>query len=286
MNASTATSGSSARRVTTACGEGAALLAVAALARTLQGDWKPGAHPWLYRMGDVGPWVLAVIIVFFVGRALMRQRRYRARAVLGPEEQRKVHAALVRAETRTVGEVVPVVLERSDPYPGACWLAALVSLLVGSALLEPWLPWDAPYWLILAQLALGAAGYAAACALPDLRRLFVGEARADAMVEEQAFQEFYRAGLHRTAGATGVLLFVSLFERRVVVLGDEGIDASVGAEHWAKTREAILAGIARGSLAEGLVAGIDACGAVLAEHFPVGPNDPNEIPDRLIVRRE
>ena len=248
--------------------------------------WEPGAHPWLYRFGEIGPYLLGALVLFFVVRALVRQRRYRALAVLGPAEQATIHAALVDVEKRTVGEVVPVVLERSDAYPGACWLAALVTMLVGSALLETWLPWHAPYWLLLVQVALGAVGYALACALPDLKRLFVGEARASEMAEEQAFQEFYLHGLHRTVGATGVLLFVSLFERRVVVLGDTGIDARVGPEHWANTRAAILAGIARGSVRDGIVAGIHATGGVLAEHFPVGPGDPNEVPDRLIVRRE
>ena len=247
--------------------------------------WEPGAHPALYRIGAIGPWILGAIVVFFVVRALVRHRRYQALAVLGPDQQAAVHQALVDVEKKTVGEVLPVVLERSDAYPGAPWLAALASLLVGSALLEPVLPWNEPYWLLACQIAIGGAGYGAACALPDLRRLFVGEARATEMAAEQAFQEFHLHRLHETRQATGVLLFVSLFERRVVVLGDRGIDAKVGAEHWAATRERILAGIARGSLADGLVEGIRASGEVLAEHFPCGAGDPNEVPDRLIVRR-
>ncbi len=68
------------------------------------------------------------------------------------------------------------------------------------------------------------------------------------------------------------------------MLGDAGIHARVGDAHWNRTRDAILDGIARGSLADGLVAGVRACGDVLAAHFPPEAGDTNEIPDRLIVR--
>ncbi len=251
-----------------------------------QGTWEQGAPPYLYVVARIGPWLLAAIALVLVARALARNHRYRAVVVLGAEDQAAVHAALVDVERRTHGEIVPVVLERSDAHPGAPWLAALCTLLLGSALLEAHMPWYAPHWLLLAQLALGAIGYCAAELLPDLKRAFVAESRASEMAEEQALQEFHRLGLHATSEATGVLLFVSLFERRVVVLGDRGIHAKVGDEHWQRTKDVILAAIARGSLRDGLIDGIRACGSVLEQHFPVREGDRNEIPDRVIVRRE
>ena len=254
------------------------------LQRGAQDAWEPGAHPYLYVVAEVGPWVLAAIAAFLILRALARNRLYRAVQVLGPAEQETVRAAIRAAESQTVGEIVPVVLERSDGHPDAEWLCALCTLLLGSALLERHLAWHAPHFLLLEQLALGALGFLAARALPDLKRAFVPAARADEMAEEQALQEFQRLGLRETRARTGVLLFVSLFERRVVVLGDAGIHAKVGDAHWEKTKSAVLAGIARGSLRDGLVDGIAACGAELSRHFPRSADDRNEIPDRLIVR--
>src|SRR5262249_17843272 len=152
--------------------------------------------------------------------------------------------------------------------PEACWLAALGALLLGSALLGAWLPWTQPALLLGCQAALGAAGWLLARLLPDLQRTLISERRATEGAEEQALQESHRAGLHRTRHATGVLLFVSLLERRVIVLGDEGIHARVGEQHWTATTQAVLDGIRAGSLRVGLIAGIARCGAVLAEHFP------------------
>ena len=84
-----------------------------------------------------------------------------------------------------------------------------------------------------------------------------------------------------------MLLFVSLFEHRVVVLADRGIDAHVGPEAWGAVDRAILAGLRRGSLREGLVEGIRLAGELLARHVPApAERDPNELPDRLVVRRD
>ncbi len=258
---------------------------------TLQdaGAWRaPGealGGGWLARLGWIGLWASLALYAFLVARALLRRRRYLAASVLGPEDLVALHAELAAAEKKTVGEIVPVVLERSDEHPGACWVAALAFLLLGSGLFAALLPWNTPWLVLLFQLACGALGYATARLLPDFQRVFVRESRATEMAEEQAFQEFHRHGLQHTAARTGVLVFVSLFERRAIVLGDEGIDAQVGEEHWRATTEAILAGIAAGSLRDGLVAGIRACGAALAEHFPWQAGDRDEVPDRVIVRR-
>jgi putative membrane protein len=229
---------------------------------------------------------LLAILLALVAYALATAKRYRAFGVLSPADVDALHAALRTAERGTIGEIVPVVVERSDPHPDTRWLAALLFVLTGSALLAANLPWHNPALLLACQIALGALGWATARALPGFARLFVRESRATAVAEEQAQQEFLRLDLRSTAAASGVLIFVSLFERRVVVLGDRGIDAVVGPEHWQAVDEAVLRGIARGSVRDGLVAGIELAGALLVEHFPAGASDRNELPDRVIVRRE
>jgi len=250
--------------------------------------WRAGGHAagWTELAGEH---VLAVFVLGALAllvRPFLRRGRYRATGVLGEEDLRVLHAALAAAERRTVGEILPVVLERSDPHPGATWLAALAALVSGSLALAPWLPWHSPGLVLVCQLALAALGFTCARFLPDFRRLFVSAARAREVSEEQAFQEFHRYELHRTEARTGVLLFLSLLERRAVVLADEGIDARVQPEQWARTIELVLAGVRRGSLREGLLSGIESAGEVLAAHFPVRDGDRSEIPDRVIVRAE
>jgi putative membrane protein len=249
-----------------------------------QDAWDAGTHPLLSLVSTYGPWVLGAATLLVVLRALVRSHRYRAVKVLGPEAQTSVNDTIRSAERTTLGEIVPVVLERSDDHAAARWRCALFGLLVGSALLESFLPWTEPERLLACQLALGALGYALARLLPDLERMFVTESLASEAAEEQAVQEFHRYGLRETKSRTGVLIFVSLFERRVVVLGDEGIHAKAGDDLWKRTRDAILGGVAKDALADGIVQGVRACGEVLAVHDPSDGSDPNEVEDRLVVR--
>jgi putative membrane protein len=258
-------------------------------ARSAQG-WEAVGHAesasWLGIVGGIAPWVLLGVLALLLAHALVRRKRYRALEVLSPQDQERVSAALVAAERRTVGEIVPLVLERSDRYPGAEWCAATTLMLLGTALLAGMLPWHRPALVLLAQAGLGLVGFALARSLPGFKRLFVSAERAEEMAEEQAFQEFYRQGLHKTERATGVLIFVSLLEHQVVVLGDEGIAQEVTPELWLEVDRAVLAGVRSGALCEGLVDGIRRCGEVLAEHFPPRDGDRDEVPNRVIVRRE
>ena len=249
-----------------------------------QDAWDAETHPLLNFVATYGPWVLGAATLLVILRALVRTHRYRAVKVLGTGAQGTVTEAIRAAESKTLGEIVPVVVERSDGHAAARWRCALLGLLVGSALLERYLPWTVPEQLLASQLALGILGYCLARLLPDLERMFVTESLATETAEEQAVQEFHRYGLRETKSRTGVLIFVSLFERRVVVLGDEGIHLKAGDELWKRTRDAILDGVARNRLAEGLVTGVRACGEVLAVHDPSDGTDANEVEDRLIVR--
>jgi putative membrane protein len=250
-----------------------------------EASWALEHPPWLDGVPTWGPWILAVLFVVLLVRAALHAKRYRADGVLGDEAREAVRKAIADVEARTNGEVVVVVVERSDRHPAACWLSALTALVIGTVLLEGILPRDA-LWLVLLQVLLGAVGYGVANALPAWKRMFVRESRASEMAEEQATQEFFQNGVYRTVGHTGVLVFVSLFERRVVLLGDEGINAKTGPEHWVSTDETILRRARDGSLADGLVEGIRLLGDALAEHFPPLPGQENELADHLIVRAE
>jgi putative membrane protein len=255
----------------------------------LQSDWASDhATPfdWLGNLGLAAASIAAGVFLVLLIRGLQQRRRYRATAVLGEPERAELADEIARAERRTMGEIVVVVLERSDRHPGTEWRAAGLVLLCASVLLSAYMPWNHPALFFLCQLALGALGFFSARLVPGFKRAFVSEARAEEVAREQALQEFYAHGLHRTPNATGVLLFVSLLERRVIVLGDSGIDARLAPADWEATDRAILEGIRAGSLKAGLLAGIRRTADVLSEHFPLEHDDRDELPDHVIVRAE
>ncbi|HET9598520.1 MAG TPA: TPM domain-containing protein [Anaeromyxobacteraceae bacterium] len=201
----------------------------------------------------------------------------------GPEAKARIEAAVCEAEARSLGQIVPVVVEKSDGYPearhrGALLGAGLATVLV-LALRLPLTLAELP----LVQLAAGALG--ALLALWDpVERVLAGRTELELAARDRAVRAFHEHGLHRTEQGTGVLLFASLFERRAVVLGDRGIHAKMGDAEWQRTVDALVAGMRRGDPAGGFCEAIALCGAKLAEHFPRAPGAPaapNELADAL-----
>jgi putative membrane protein len=210
-----------------------------------------------------------------------------------PDEARqRIAAAVHEAETSTSGEVVVALAGESDAYEEASWRAA--AILGGGALVAD-LAYRhaAPFWLplpqdagLLAALAAAAVGFLAG-RLPPLRRSLVGRARQTARVRAAAEAAFRTGGAGRTSGRTGVLVYVSMLERQVVVLPDIGIEAKAPESAWSGIVDRVVVGMKAGRPADGVVEAVRACGELLrAAGFAGRPDDVDELDDapRIIGR--
>ncbi|HEV8240355.1 MAG TPA: hypothetical protein VGS57_13380 [Thermoanaerobaculia bacterium] len=207
------------------------------------------------------------------------------RRLLSAADEETIRAAVADAEQRSAGEVVPWIVEACDPYPEAGWKAAALGALLGTAfgvaahfLAGAW--GTAPLWLALLVVAGGAMGLALG-QLPAAKRLLVDDELVEHRVRVAAQAAFVRGEVFATRGRTGILVFLALLERRVVVLGDAGINARVQPEEWQAIADEIVAGVKRSRPAAALAAGIEACGRLLAERgVPRYEDDVDELPDR------
>ena len=117
-----------------------------------------------------------------------------------------------------------------------------------------------------------------------MRRLLLRPDAIESQVGERALRCFAEQGLTRTRGRTGILIFVSLLERRVVVLADEGIDRALDPdESWQAVVDLAVAGLRSGAAAEGIEAAVRRCGAILARHLPPPAPNPDELPNALVL---
>jgi putative membrane protein len=117
-----------------------------------------------------------------------------------------------------------------------------------------------------------------------LHRLFIHQKEMEAEVREAAVINFYRRGLYRTQEETGVLLYVSVFERRVWVLGDRGINAHIPEGFWTDIVERAVQGIREGRPVDAICHAVDRLSRVLEDQFPVKPGDRNELQNLIIEK--
>ncbi len=216
-------------------------------------------------------------------------------ALLSDADLERIRAAVAEAERRTSGEIVPYLVERSGGYEVAVWrgasLAALGTMLVAVLVLQLYDGW-ALGWLyaswgmaLLVSLA-GVAGALLATVAP-LKRALAGEARLARTVHRRASLAFLDEEVFSTRERTGILLFVSLFEHRIEVLGDAGINRQVTADEWVEVVDTVRRGITGGRLADGLVEAIGMCGALLeTKGVAIRPDDTDELPDGMRLREE
>lgn len=200
------------------------------------------------------------------------------------EELARIEAAVAAAELGTSGEIVPVFVETSGPYAEAPWRAGILFGVLGvvAAYLLPEAPLVGDLRLLLGFAAAFAAGFAAASLSPFFHRLFAGAAAMEAHVAIHAEAAFTREQVFATRDRTGILIFISLLERKVRVLADAGIHGKVADGTWDGVVAKVVAGMKSGQPGDGLVDAVSLCGDLLRQHgFVARPDDTNELPDTL-----
>lgn len=221
-------------------------------------------------------------------------------AYLDDAGRKLVAEAVTAAESGTSGEIVTVLTDRSDGYTDVALLwaagAAFTAMSVFAAFPLPFLEaWDAMFggwghqWttgeLASMVIALGLVKFLAVLLVQQwepLKFFLIPGPTKTIRVHNQAVRQFKVGAERRTTGRTGVLIYLSMREHRAEIVADESIATKVPAEVWGEAMGDMLAEIRKGRIAEGLAAGIRDVGFVLAEHFPRGEDDQNELPDRLI----
>lgn len=209
-----------------------------------------------------------------------------------PVEQRQIIRTVQRVEQQTSGEIVPMVVSASHAYPEAIQTAAaalaLAAGLLATLTIGPLLWWRGELlWLFLFCFPLFfLVARAVVPSLPWLQRLFLDRRLAEAEVERAAFTAFYTEGLHATREATGVLIYISVLERRVWILGDRGINARIEPRSWQEFVDRLIRGIREGQQCEALCKVIEEIGGLLHERFPVRVDDRNELADLVIAEAD
>jgi putative membrane protein len=201
-------------------------------------------------------------------------------SLLGELERRQIADAVADVEQRTSAELVTVLAARSGDYVhyALAW-AGGAALLLAAPLFYARL---SVFVVLLSQLALFCA-VVLLFRIPALATRLIPQRLAHWHASNMARRQFLEQGLHHTKGETGVLIFVSEAERYVEILADRGVSAHVDDARWQSIVERFVENVRRKRVLTGFVGAITECGEILAEAVPKTPDNPNELPNRLVL---
>ncbi len=198
------------------------------------------------------------------------------------EEKERIHQAVAVAEQHTSGEIVPMIVGASGRYAEVNLgglVAGLIAGTIGALIFSD--PWSGVHAQLLWPLVGATLGFIL-CHVPALKRRLIPKRRMDQAVHERCLAAFTAHGLHYTKANTGVLIFASLFERRVQVLADRGIHEKVSEGTWDEVVRILTDGLKSGDACAAFCNAIRRCGDILATHFPRQSDDREEIDDKLV----
>ena len=199
------------------------------------------------------------------------------------EEKERLKATVHEVESKTIGEIVVMVVDHSDHYIeaevlGSVLLGSLLSLILTVLFFHSsiwsYIPLSFlfffPCWLLFLKVEV-------------LKKRFIGTRRKEEAVRLRAERAFFERGLYKTKKNTGVLFFLSLLEKKVWVLADKGIYEKMDQETLNRFANEVSSGIREGRACEALSQAIREIGGLLSQHFPITFNDTDELPNEVVV---
>jgi putative membrane protein len=211
------------------------------------------------------------------------------RTFLDQGESAALEQAIADLEAKTGVQLVTAVIGKADSYVELPWkafalgtaLASLV-LVVADTLSPRWTGAENALIFALAILGAGAVSALLAVAAPPYARLFLRATRRDLEVRHYAQAFFLRRELFATGGRNGILLLVSLFERKVEILPDVGLHARLDSADWRKVIDAMTPLLRERRCFGALQQGVAGMQALLLAKGITGTSGGNELPDRPI----
>lgn len=210
---------------------------------------------------------------------------------LSEQDKERLAARVAVLEAKTGAQLVTALVARSDSYPEAPWkafaLGAAAAAMFAAALSplgRDWQPVQSAICNAAAILGGGAILALLTVFLAPLARLFTDRLRRKAEVGQHARSLFFDRGLDRTRGRIGILLLVSLFERQVVLLADDGFEGKVGEADWQELTQRVTLLLRHAGPVAALHAALDGMEALLLARGFHGDGSANQLPDALVIQ--
>ena len=219
---------------------------------------------------------------------------------LSPEDEEIVTAAVAKAEQDSDGEIVTIVASRSDAYHDVALHYAVLAMLIVPAKLallpKAWidraatllLGWNGEFdrralmVVLFVLLTLAFLIVRLILAFMPLRMALTPGRTKSRRVHRRAVELFRASCELKTRGRTGILIYLSLLERRAEIVADKAIADQVEPEIWGEAMAALVDGVKAGEPGQGMASAVEKVGEVLKRILPPRPTNPDELPNRVI----
>lgn len=219
----------------------------------------------------------------------------KASSLFSDEDRAKIRGAVAEAEGKTSAEIVPVVATSSGRYDRA---EDIVGLWIGLAALSiVWVvfqdarpsEWSGTSLVINLPIVIAIVvggwlvGIFVANHVAWLRRLFTPRRELREEVEEGAHKAFFDSRVHHTEGATGLLIYVSLFEHVAMVIADREVTEKLGQEKLDELCAELTGELKKREYTQAFCKTIKDAGEALGKVLPRQDDDKNELEDALVT---
>ena len=217
---------------------------------------------------------------------------------LRDEDFKAIKEAVAAAEAKTTGEIAVALAPESARY---CFWELLAADFFGALVLVAMLPfankiqalyhrlywqnepsWILPLFFIISCLAAVVIAFYIAN-IPAIDRLVIPPSVRKTCVTNRAFRYFTESGVYDTMEHSGILIFVSYMERQVRIVADSGISKHISQDLWNLIADELAENLRKGEASKAFTTAIEKCGQLLAENFPPHEENPNELPDGLVI---
>ncbi len=196
----------------------------------------------------------------------------------------RVVEAVHAAEASTTAEIVPVILQKSSGYLWVhLWMGLLGFLILSVTLIgleEYRIREFTVHEVLTAQIISLILGMSLSF-IPALKRLWVSKREAQWQTRERAILSLHHSELVNSPERNGVLIFISLFERKIHILPDLALQPLIPQTYWQIRIDDLVRGVHHGKPIDALCNCITEIGKVLQQHFPHQGEKKNVISDQL-----
>ncbi len=219
---------------------------------------------------------------------------------LSDDDLKKISESVNSAEKTTSGEIATAIIKESSDYAfyelafsliiGGLYFIGLM-LFSGSA--QSWLKslfWD--YNPIYFSIFTGFSIFTVIgityvlSNIPAIDRLIIPKKVMQKKVHNRAVRHFIESGTCYTQDRTGILIFISQMERKVILLADRGINEKIPQDKWDKIVSDLVDGIKDNNIVNSITTSVKTCGEILTTQFPIKEGDINELSDDIQVLKE